>query len=99
MVAVPLDELPERCSVTMHPEISARGSLIPAVSRLLGLTQLEMVPRCFRIPGYLVLKWMPSVEVPNTYLRIEDSKEHSEQGGGEYTSLLDSAADVEGYRS
>ena len=29
----------------------------------------------------------------------EDSKEYPEQGGGEYTSLLDSATDVEGYRS
>ena len=30
LVAVPLDKLPERCTMTMHPEISARGSLIPA---------------------------------------------------------------------
>ena len=29
-VAVPLDMLPERCTMTIHPEISARGSLIPA---------------------------------------------------------------------
>ena len=29
-VAVPLDTLPERCTMTIHPEISARGSLIPA---------------------------------------------------------------------
>ena len=29
-VAVPLGTLPERCTMTMHPEISARGSLIPA---------------------------------------------------------------------
>ena len=28
--AVPLDALPERCSLTMHHEISARGSLMPA---------------------------------------------------------------------
>ena len=29
-VAVPLDTLPERRTMTIHPEISARGSLIPA---------------------------------------------------------------------
>ena len=29
-VAVPLDTLPERRTVTIHPEISARGSLILA---------------------------------------------------------------------
>ena len=29
-VAVPLDKLSERCTMTMHPEISARGSLRPA---------------------------------------------------------------------
>ena len=29
-VAVPLDVLPERRAMTIHPEISARGSLIPA---------------------------------------------------------------------
>ena len=29
-VAVPLDMLPERRTMTIHPEISARGSLIPA---------------------------------------------------------------------
>ena len=29
-VAVPLDVLPERRTMTIHPEISARGSLIPA---------------------------------------------------------------------
>ena len=29
-VAVPLDTLPERRTITIHPEISARGSLIPA---------------------------------------------------------------------
>ena len=28
--AVPLDTLPERCTMTMHHEISARGSLMPA---------------------------------------------------------------------
>ena len=28
--AVPLDNLPERCTMTMHHEISARGSLMPA---------------------------------------------------------------------
>ena len=28
--AVPLDALPERCTMTMHHEISARGSLMPA---------------------------------------------------------------------
>ena len=28
--AVPLDTLPERCTMTMHHEISARGSLTPA---------------------------------------------------------------------
>ena len=28
--AVPLDALPERCAMTMHHEISARGSLMPA---------------------------------------------------------------------
>ena len=28
--AVPLDTLPERCTMTMHYEISARGSLMPA---------------------------------------------------------------------
>ena len=28
--AVPLDGLPERCAMTMHHEISARGSLMPA---------------------------------------------------------------------
>ena len=27
---VPLDTLPERCTMTMHHEISARGSLMPA---------------------------------------------------------------------
>ena len=27
--AVPLDTLPERCTMTMHREISARGSLMP----------------------------------------------------------------------
>ena len=29
-VAVPLDTFPERRTMTIHPEISARGSLIPA---------------------------------------------------------------------
>ena len=29
-VAVPLDTLPERRTMTIHPEISARGSFIPA---------------------------------------------------------------------
>ena len=29
-VAVPLDTLPERRTLTIYPEISARGSLIPA---------------------------------------------------------------------
>ena len=29
-VAVPLDTLPERRTMTIHPEISARESLIPA---------------------------------------------------------------------
>ena len=28
--AVPPDTLPERCTMTMHHEISARGSLMPA---------------------------------------------------------------------
>ena len=28
--AVPLDTLPERCTMTMHHEISARGSRMPA---------------------------------------------------------------------
>ena len=28
--AVPLDTLPERCTMTIHHEISARGSLMPA---------------------------------------------------------------------
>ena len=28
--AVPLDTVPERCTITMHHEISARGSLMPA---------------------------------------------------------------------
>ena len=28
--AVPLDTLPERCTMTMHHESSARGSLMPA---------------------------------------------------------------------
>ena len=28
--AVPLDTLPERCTMTMHHELSARGSLMPA---------------------------------------------------------------------
>ena len=28
--AVPLDTVPERCTMTMHHEISARGSLMPA---------------------------------------------------------------------
>ena len=28
--AVPLDGLPERCTLTMHHEFSARGSLMPA---------------------------------------------------------------------
>ena len=28
--AVPLDTLPERCTMTMHHAISARGSLMPA---------------------------------------------------------------------
>ena len=28
--AVPLDALPERCTITMHHEISARGSLMSA---------------------------------------------------------------------
>ena len=28
--AEPLDTLPERCTMTMHHEISARGSLMPA---------------------------------------------------------------------
>ena len=28
--AVPLDTLPERCTMTMHHEISAHGSLMPA---------------------------------------------------------------------
>ena len=28
--AVPLHTLPERCTMTMHHEISARGSLMPA---------------------------------------------------------------------
>ena len=30
LTAVPLDTLPERCTMTMHHEISARGSLMPA---------------------------------------------------------------------
>ena len=30
LTAVPLDTLPERCTMTMHHEISARGSLTPA---------------------------------------------------------------------
>ena len=30
LTAVPLDTLPERCTMTMHHEISARSSLIPA---------------------------------------------------------------------
>ena len=29
-IAVPLDTLPERCTMTMHREISASGSLVPA---------------------------------------------------------------------
>ena len=29
-VAVPLDTLPERRTMTIHPEIAARGSFIPA---------------------------------------------------------------------
>ena len=37
---VPLDMLPEGRTVTIHPDISARGSLIPAGD----------VPSCFRIP-------------------------------------------------
>ena len=28
-VAVPLDSMPERCTMTMKPEISTRASLIP----------------------------------------------------------------------
>ena len=28
--AVPLDTVPERCTITMHHEISARSSLMPA---------------------------------------------------------------------
>ena len=28
--AVPLNTVPERCTMTMHHEISARGSLMPA---------------------------------------------------------------------
>ena len=28
--AVPLDTFPERCTMTMHHEIAARGSLMPA---------------------------------------------------------------------
>ena len=43
-IAVPLDTLLERCTMTMHHEISARGSLMPAGD------SLEMVPRCFPIP-------------------------------------------------
>ena len=30
LTAVPLDTLPERCTMTMHHEISARRSLMPA---------------------------------------------------------------------
>ena len=37
-VAIPLDTLPESRTMTIHPEISARGSLIPAGDG------------CFRIP-------------------------------------------------
>ena len=40
-VAVPLDTLPERRTMTIHPEISARGSLIPAG---------DGSARCCRIP-------------------------------------------------
>ena len=36
--AVPLDTLPERCTMTMHQEISARGSLMPAAD---GSAQLS----------------------------------------------------------
>ena len=32
-VAVPLDTLPERRTMTIHPEISARGTLIPVGDR------------------------------------------------------------------
>ena len=39
-VAVPLDMLPERRTMAIHPEISARGSLIPAGDG----------SKCFRIP-------------------------------------------------
>ena len=39
--AVPLDTLPERCTMMMHHEISARGLLMPAG---------DLVPRCFPIP-------------------------------------------------
>ena len=39
-VAVPLDTLPERRTMTIHPEISARGSLIPTGDG----------SKCFRIP-------------------------------------------------
>ena len=30
LTAVPLDTVPERCAMTMHHEISARSSLMPA---------------------------------------------------------------------
>ena len=30
LTVVPLDTLPERCTMTMHHEISARGSLMPS---------------------------------------------------------------------
>ena len=42
-VAVPLDSVPERCTMTMKPEISTRASLIP-ILRLGSLLLSDTCP-------------------------------------------------------
>ena len=48
-VAVPLDILPERRTMTIHPEISARGLLIPAGddSNISSCISLQLQNDCF----------------------------------------------------
>ena len=56
-VAVPLDTLPERRTMTIHPEISARGSLIPAGdgSKLLSDRPYETDPFPRQLSSTLLL--------------------------------------------